>query len=284
MGIDSGALHRYARRPMCELFAMSSALPTSVSFSLTRLASHGGAEGPHRDGWGVAFYEGRDALVLREPLAASESDLVRHIERHGPPSALVVSHIRYASLGKRALRNTQPFVRELGGHRHVYIHNGDLSGLEDRFGRLKGPCRMIGETDSEQAFCHLINRMAPMWLNRDEPPSLAQRLSVFTQFVQQLSEQGSANIIYSDGETLFAHAHQRTEPGSEERLPGLYLLSRSCSEVGPDLADAGVHLEPEPQALTLLASVPLTDEDWAPLAEGAVLAIRSGIVVEREHV
>ena len=43
---------------MCELFAMSSRVPASVGFSLEKLARHGGAEGPHRDGWGVAFYEG----------------------------------------------------------------------------------------------------------------------------------------------------------------------------------------------------------------------------------
>jgi predicted glutamine amidotransferase len=266
---------------MCELFAMSSVLPTSVSFSLNRLALHGGAEGPHRDGWGVAFYDGPDALVLREPLAASESNLVGHIERHGPPSALVVSHIRYASLGKRALRNTQPFVRELGGRRHVYAHNGDLPGIDEHFGPLQGPYRMIGETDSEQAFCHLISRMAEVWLEHEDMPSLPQRLRVFSSFVRELAELGSANIIYSDGDVLFAHAHRRTEPGSDISLPGLYLLSRSCSETGPDLEHAGVKLEPVRQALTLLASVPLTEEAWTPLDAGEVLAVRSGIVVQR---
>ena len=93
---------------MCELFAMSSLLPTTVDFSLELLARRGGAEGPHRDGWGVAFFSGRDALLLREPGAASESALVRHIERHGPPSELVISHIRLATFGEAALRNTQP--------------------------------------------------------------------------------------------------------------------------------------------------------------------------------
>jgi predicted glutamine amidotransferase len=31
-----------------------------------------------------------------------------------------------------------------------------------------------------------------------------------------------------------------------------------------------------------LASVPLTDEDWTPLLEGEVLAVRSGVVVDRQ--
>lgn len=267
---------------MCELFAMSSVLPTSVSFSLNRLARHGGAEGPHRDGWGVAYYEGPDALVLREPMAASESRLVRHIERHGPPSALVISHIRYASLGKRALRNTQPFVRELGGRRHVFAHNGDLPGCAERFEPLAGPYQPIGETDSELAFCYLMNRMATLWsAARATPPALHKRLRQFADVANELAELGSANIIYSDGDALFVHAHRRTEPGSDEVLPGLFVLSRTCSESGPDLATSGVKLEPVRQALTLLASVPLTDEAWVPLSEGEVLAVRSGVVVQR---
>ena len=267
---------------MCELFAMSSVLPTSVSFSLNRLARHGGAEGPHRDGWGVAFYEGPDALVLREPMAASESSLVGHIERHGPPSALVISHIRYASLGRRALRNTQPFVRELGGRRHVYVHNGDLPAIHAQFPPLAGPFRTIGETDSELAFCHLINRLATLWSDHHgEIPPMHKRIRVFAKLASELAELGSANIIYSDSDAMFVHAHRRTEPGSDEVLPGLYLLSRNCSESSPDLADSGVSLEPARQALTLLASVPLTDEEWTPLDEGAVLAVRSGIVVQQ---
>jgi glutamine amidotransferase len=270
---------------MCELFAMSSVLPTSVSFSLNRLARHGGAEGPHRDGWGVAFYEGADALLLREPMPASESNLVGPIERHGPPSALVISHIRYASLGQRALRNTQPFARELGGCRHVYAHNGDLPDIEQRLGRLHGPCHVIGETDSELAFCHLINRMAALWLPREVSlPPLEQRLDVFTDLVSALAEIGPANIIYSDSDALFVHAHRRTEPGSEETLPGLYVLSRRCDETALDLADAGVKLEPPAhQALTLLASVPLTDEDWVPLDDGEVLVIQHGRILQRRH-
>lgn len=267
---------------MCELFAMSSVLPTSVSFSLNELARHGGAEGPHRDGWGVAFYEGRDVSILREPRAASESDLVHYIERHGPPSDLVISHIRFASLGERALRNTQPFVRELGGRRHVFAHNGDLEGVDrvktagiDRF-------RPVGETDSEQAFCLLMNRLTGLWMDHGERvPSLNDRLAMFAAWAADLRSLGSSNVVYSDSDTLFVHAHRRTEPGADEKLPGLYVLTRSCEGSVPDLSASGVMLQAAPQALTLIASVPLTEEAWSPLAEGEVLAIRCGAIVER---
>ena len=268
---------------MCELFAMSSLLPTSVSFSLNRLARHGGADGPHRDGWGVAFYAGRDVFLLREPSAASESDLVRYIEHHGPPSDLVISHIRFATFGARALRNTQPFMRELGGRQHVFAHNGDLAHTESLEQARGGRFVPIGETDSEQAFCHFMNEMAVLWRGATEPPPLIQRLQAFNDFVGGLRDLGSANLIYSDSETLFVHAHRRTEPDSEIVLPGLFVLSRDCEENVPDLSVSGVTLETTQQALTLIASVPLTGEDWHPLREGEVLAIQDGLIVEHSR-
>jgi predicted glutamine amidotransferase len=267
---------------MCELFAMSSLLPTTVDFSLELLARRGGAEGPHRDGWGVAFFSGRDALLLREPGAASESALVRHIERHGPPSELVISHIRLATFGEAALRNTQPFARELGGRMHVFAHNGDLPGIHAQEGFGPGRCLPVGETDSEMAFCNLMSRMASLWdpLGGDVP-ELIQRLEVLGGFARQLRALGTANFLYADSEVLFVHADHRTPPGGHTVMPGLHVLERSCSESVPDLSHSGVMLKSAQQALTLVASVPLTDEAWQPLAQGEVLAIERGRIAQR---
>ena len=266
---------------MCELFAMSSRIPTSVSFSFERLARRGGHEGPHRDGWGVAFYEGRDALLLREPLAASESELVHFTERHGPPSELVISHIRLATHGERALRNTQPFARELGGHTHVFAHNGELDGIARHRGLAPGRFHPIGDTDSEQAFCMLLDRLATLWDEAgDRLPSLEGRLDVLAAFAAELRPMGPANFLYADGDTLFVHAHRRTELNDDTVLPGLFVLERTCREEMPHLSGSGVALATVHQALTLAASVPLTDEPWRPLARGEVLAIAEGRILE----
>ena len=259
---------------MCELFAMSSLLPTSVGFSLERLARHGGAEGPHRDGWGVAYYAERDALLLREPQAASGSRLVAHIEREGPPSDLVISHIRLATVGRRSLANTQPFARELAGRIHVFAHNGDLPGMPSAAGGQR--YAPVGETDSELAFCQLLEHLAPLWDGAGDVPPLGERLAVISDFAATLRNTGIANFLYADGDALFAHAHHRRRPGSDEWRPGLFILTRDCREAVPDLAGSGVLLAPLRQTLCLLASEPLTGENWRPMGSGELVAVSHG--------
>jgi glutamine amidotransferase len=270
---------------MCELFAMSSLMPTTVDISLQKLARHGGDEGPHRDGWGIAYYQGLDVLLLREASAASESLLVHHVERYGPPSELVISHIRLATVGARKLANTQPFARELGGRMHVFAHNGDLLGIEQHPAFAARRFRPIGESDSELAFCSLLHRLNDPWLAAvGKKVDLVQRTEVVAGFAAELRELGPANFLYSDGDVLFVHADRRTHPDTGEHLPGLYLLTRSCKEAVPDLTASGVTLKTCRQALTLVASEPLTGEDWRPLDTGELLVIGDGQVRHRQQV
>ena len=61
-------------------------------------------------------------------------------------------------MGARVYRNTQPFIRELGGRMHLFAHNGWLPPYL-RQGRLRNPSRPfnpVGDTDSEEAFCDLL--------------------------------------------------------------------------------------------------------------------------------
>lgn len=267
---------------MCELFAMSSRFPTTVDFSLERLARHGGLDGPHRDGWGVAYFDDHDVFLLREPRSASESELVKFMERNGPPSNLVVSHIRLATQGEPALRNTQPFQRELGGRVHVFAHNGRLPGIEDHCDFKTHRFMPVGDTDSEYAFCCLLERLTGHWDGTtDNPPSVDLRLQIVADFAKWLRPFGPSNFIYTDGDTLFAHAHRRTQKDGNIKPPGLHFLRRSCDEQPPDLTDSGVTLAPVQQQLVLVASVPLTDEPWEPLAEGEVIALVNGKISAR---
>jgi predicted glutamine amidotransferase len=261
---------------------MSSRFPTSVGFSLETLARRGGREGPHKDGWGVAYYEDRDAFVLRESSPAAESGLVRFMENNGPPSKLVLSHIRLATQGEPALRNTQPFQRELAGRAHVLAHNGNMPGIGEHCRPGNSRFRPIGETDSELAFCFLLERLESIWAKvNGELPSLEERFQAIVSFAESLRVLGPFNFVYTDGDTLFAHSHRRTQSDGEVRPPGLHLLVRSCVEQAVDLSQSGILMSPVAQGVALVASVPLTEESWEPLAEGEVVALRDGQVCAR---
>ncbi len=260
---------------MCELLGMSARHPATLTFSLEEFARHGGGTGPHADGWGVAWFEGAAATGVREPRPAVDSACARHLVQARVSAPFFVAHIRKATQGGRSLANTQPFRRELGGRDHVFAHNGDLKGLD----APPGPCRPVGDTDSEAAFCALLAELAPLWAGA-EPPSLDARVEAFARFCARTRELGPANYLYCDGDALFAHGNRRTQRPGEVAPPGLHRLERRCA-APQDHAFAGLSVEGRDgeQAVVLFASVPLSDEGWTPLAEGEVVVARAGEVV-----
>ncbi|MBT8091179.1 MAG: class II glutamine amidotransferase [Gammaproteobacteria bacterium] len=261
---------------------MSSRYPTSVGFSLETLARRGGHDGPHKDGWGVAYFEDHDVFLLRESSPAAESGLVRFIEKNGPPSNLVLSHIRLATQGDPALRNTQPFQRELGGRAHVFAHNGNMPGIREKRRLESNRFTPVGDTDSEFAFCCLLERLGRLWDRAaGRAPSVDARLEIVVDFAAWLRPLGPFNFVYSDGDALFVHSHRRTQSDGEVRPPGLHLLARSCNEQAVDLSQSGIILAPLAQELALVASVPLTDEPWEEISEGEVVALTQGTVWAR---
>ncbi len=264
---------------MCELFAMSSRMATSFALSMHRLASRGSPGGHLADGWGVACYDGNDVRMLREPEPAAESAWIRFIGSHPLRSRIALAHIRHATQGNVSLANTQPFLRELGGRVHIFAHNGMLPGIEQTLGAACRRFRPIGNTDSEVAFCALLEALAPVWA--DGAPAIEERLDTVTRFAAALRPLGPANFIYADGELLFAHGHRRTQADGHIAPPGLTMLQRRCAVDRDALPQAGVAVEPGPglQLLTLFASVPLTDEAWRPLAEGEIVVARDGEVI-----
>ncbi len=87
---------------MGELLGMSARHPTAVNHSLALLRPRGGEIGPHADGWGIAFYEGRAARVFKESVPASESRCLAFIADYDYRSSVVIGHIRKANPSRSA--------------------------------------------------------------------------------------------------------------------------------------------------------------------------------------
>ena len=139
---------------MCQLLGMNANTPTDVMFSFAGLATRADE---HKDGFGIAFFEDRGVRLFVDPESARASPVADMVKRYPIRSGNVIAHIRKATQGRVALQNTHPFVRELWGRYWVFAHNGDLKGFAPR---LHGAFRPVGDTDSERAFCWLMQELA----------------------------------------------------------------------------------------------------------------------------
>lgn len=266
---------------MCELFAISSKLPTRVTFSLREFSLHGGQKGPHSDGWGLAFYDGVCAQIFHEVEPAAQSKWLGFLQQHQHRSKCVISHIRRATQGALALRNTQPFSRELAGRRHVFCHNGNLQDIRANFDISH--FTPIGETDSEYAFCYLMGLLEKLWATGE--PGLGQRIDLIKGVFDTLSELGPANFIYSDGDYLFAYANKRTQCSGQIEPPGMHYLCRDCDCDQEAIPLSGVEIQHNKfatrQSVVLFASVPLSDENWQPFSPNQLIVARDGRIVDQ---
>ena len=265
---------------MCELFCLSSSWPTTVAFSLQELSRHGAVGRSTVDGWGLSYFDGRDVRLYKEPEPAGESAWLAFVRGRNLASSIVISHIRRATQGALSHANTQPFTRELAGRMHVFAHNGSIEDLNHRAECVAHPFTPVGETDSEFAFCELMARMSSLWKG-GVVPSAKGRFDVFETFCADMRARGVANFLYADGEIVFAHGHRRIQKDGRIAPPGLWRLERRCAVDADWLAMVGIDIADEPpdQQVTLLASVPLTDEAWMPLSEGETIMLKSGRIL-----
>ena len=179
-------------------------VPTDIVFSFSGLRQRGGRTGPHRDGWGLAFYEEHAARVFLDPAPAAESPLARFLAENPIKTLLAIGHIRKRTRGPTTLCNTHPFVRELWGRHWVFAHNGTLRRVRRR---ALGRFRPIGQTDSEHAFCALLDGIAGTF--SDYPRKVSDLWRVVADLGAEIGGDGSFNFLLGDGRHLYARCGTR---------------------------------------------------------------------------
>ena len=255
---------------MCELLGMSANVPTDIRFSFAGLARRGGETGPHGDGWGISFYEGRGSRTFHDPEPSARSDLARLLRAYPIKSRIVVAHVRRANRGRVAPENTHPFTRELWGRPWTFAHNGQLKGVK----RLPlGRFRPIGSTDSEHAFCWLMEALAARFPTLPSPKRLDAALP---PLYRRLAELGVFNCLMSDGRSLYAHCGKRLSVITRRAPFGRATLIDEDMQV-----DFSAETTPD-DVVTVVATQPLTrDEAWRELAIGETLILRDGETMSR---
>ncbi len=262
---------------MCELLGLSARYPVTLEMSLQKLMQR--AELFNPDGWGAVFYEKNDAYVFREPEPANNSTLANFLAESGIASHLVLSHIRRATTGSIELRNTHPFMREFNGCMHSFAFNGNVPGVFD-LGLELNRFSPIGETDAEVAFCWLLEQFN----SEVDKLNLKRTVSILKSFGDQLAAMGPANFLYSDSLYLYAYSSRRSHADGMHP-PGLHYISRQCDQEHNSLPCVGLNVKTTVdivQELTLIASVPLSDETWTPFAENQLLVLEKGRILNQD--
>jgi predicted glutamine amidotransferase len=255
---------------MCQLLGMNGNVPTDICFSFDGFSARGGQTDEHADGWGIAFFEGFGCRVFLDVLPSHASPIADLVRKYPIKSRHIVAHIRKATQGSIALENCHPFQRELWGRYWVFAHNGTLHGFRPS---NTDYYRAVGGTDSEAAFCYMLETLRRRFPDGEPPPTEVQ--ACLAETADSIRRHGTFNFLLSDGLRLYAH-----------RSTHLHYVLRQAPFAAAHLIDRDVTVDFSALAtpndkVAVIATTPLTDnEQWRPLEPERLAVFVDGALLE----
>ncbi len=253
---------------MCQLLGMNCNVPTDICFSFEGFSRRGGETDEHKDGWGISFFEGKGCRTFMDVEPSASSVVAELVKNYSIKSLNVIAHIRKASVGSVCLENTHPFTRELWGENWVFAHNGDLFGYDPV---LSGRFKPVGTTDSERAFCVLLEALERSFAEKPSPQAM---YPVVCETAHQVAEGGTFNFLLTNGDLMFArcatdlHYIVREHPFSVAQLKDLDMTIDFQEYTTPD------------DRVAVIATQPLTiNESWTRIDKGCCLLFQGGEVI-----
>jgi glutamine amidotransferase len=258
---------------MCQLLGMNCNVPTDICFSFTGFQARGGVTDVHRDGWGIAFFEGRGVRVFLDPKPSSASPIAELVRSYPIHSLNVIAHIRKATQGIVALENTHPYMRELWGHYWIFAHNGNLVDFAPE---LDGSFLPAGQTDSERAFCYMLQTLRRRF--GDTLPPRSEVFEALAALSREIGRHGPFNFLLSNGLWLAAHCSTRLA----------YIVRQAPFSVA-HLKDQDVVVDfsavtTPSDRVAVIATTPLTDNEvWHTMAPGSLHLFVEGLAERSEE-
>lgn len=257
---------------MCQLLGMNCNTPTDIVFSFEGFSKRGGLTDHHTDGFGIGFFEGGGLRLFLDNHPSAQSPVAELVKNYQIKSENVIAHIRKATQGQTTLENTHPFQRELWGGYWLFAHNGHLKNFQPPAGEYYRP---VGNTDSERAFCHILEQLRRRF---PAPPDCDTLFAAVRELCAELRGYGLFNMMLSNGEVLFAHASTL-----------LFYIVRQAPFGEAHLLDDDVSIDfsqvttPD-DCVAVIATLPLTEnETWTQLAQNELVMFRHGDIVRRDR-
>lgn len=255
---------------MCQLLGMNCNTPTDIVFSFEGFRLRGGLTDQHADGFGIGFFEGRGVRLFHDDKPSAHSPVADLVRAYQIKSENVVAHIRKASQGHTSLANTHPFMREMWGEYWLFAHNGHLKNFFPPQGKFY---RAVGDTDSERAFCYILEQLRRRFSEKPDNDTL---FSTVAELTTEIRQHGLFNFVMSNGDFMFAHASTllhyivRKAPFGKARL------------LDDDVTIDFAAVTTPHDKVSVIATLPLTrDEHWQQFAVNELIMFQAGDIVRR---
>ncbi|HEV3168632.1 MAG TPA: class II glutamine amidotransferase [Isosphaeraceae bacterium] len=257
---------------MCELMGLSFERPLSADLSFRAFSTRGEE---NADGWGLAWYPDRAAAIVKEPVKWGESRFARFLEAYPSlQSPLYIAHVRHKTTGQPSYADTHPFSRERAGREYCFAHNGTLEG--PIWTLSTGHHNPLGNTDSERAFCHLLDeldRRGGHLERQNDWQWLHTRLS-------ELNRLGTLNVLLADGVRLFAYHDESAWKGLTFRR------IRVGEHQVRHLGDEALNIDLKGTEVShgfVIATCPLDGEAWHRFQTGELVVFEAGVARFSSH-
>lgn len=270
---------------MCRLFGFKSAVLSRAHRSLVAAQNALAVQArEHRDGWGIGYFHGGEAWLLKKEQGAADCESFRRASERLSAHTLLV-HVRRATVGSVTPLNVHPFRHG----RWLFAHNGTVHGFDKIRPILlrETPSTLsehiLGDTDTETLFHWLLGRLARSGLDPSgvSPVSVPMLTEVLARAQRQLLAYSEGegvprpvvNFLLSNGEVFVAQRSGRELHFATQK--------RMCADA-PTCAwtDKVCLLDARPAGRLnhlLVASERIGDEDrWEEVPEGSLLAVTEG--------
>jgi len=225
---------------MCELFGLSCNRKDRATFSLPLFATY---HEPYWHGWGVGYYEGTFARVVRNTDDPNFSLSFRRTVQDAR-SNVIVAHIRLATSGRVCPENCHPFKFRYLNRDWLFAHNGSID--------IDYPSYVDGNNDSARAFSFMMDKIDEYLrdgLFRGIYPAVKYATR---KLLEEVSGRRRLNYLLSDSNALFIFCNYRR----------MFMLRREKDYGGA----------------ILISTQKLTDENWIEIPKNRVLCVLNGEV------
>ena len=214
------------------------------------------------DGFGIGTFEADGSAEIDVGDRAAHEDERFATEAREECSTVYVAHVRFASQGAVAARNSHPFAMD----GRLLAHNGHIEGLPD------DPELVRGETDTERLFA-LVTRAI-----RGRGGDVEDGLVATLRHVADTYPVYAANVVLATPTDLWALRYpEANELWVLERAPGTD-LDQSSAQGTRIRSDELAH-----RPAVVVASEPLdADPGWRPLAAGELVHVDRDLAVRTQ--